>query len=317
MTFVQNLINMKNNTHSIRLLPLGALLTITFLVLTAVNYPYKAKSIKHRNQHNESLEHSDFAPITNSEQVLLSNENKMAYWIKDASGAFANPLIINPIVNIDDIYKYYEQNNQGGKYGGIRFYPAFENNTIFLIMCLAEGSTSINDISQTGEILYMKLNKGLLNNQGATSASSAITAAEAKALHNRYLDEVLLYQKSQDTTTTEDTLRYSRLFAWEDFVKLTDQNLNGGNKVEFLFQIEIGYVTEAMATILASRAIDVYTIKQNQGFTTMIHVKDKDGNSLLDPFSKYTDTDPAERNNYLGRTMEVATPCPPRCGINH
>jgi len=251
------------------------------------------------------------APITNSEQILLANENKSAYWIQDFGGNFANPLMINPMVNIQDIYTYFENNNPGNKYGGIRFYPAYENNTVFLIMCRAEGGAG--DLSKTGEDKYLKLNKGLLNSKGAVlAASNTLDSKTAMDLHQRYMNEVFLYKNKQDTSATKDTIRYSRFFAWDEFKMLTDQNLKGGAKDQFLFQIEIGYVTAGMAATLDTRKQTGITTEQNQGFTVIVHVKDQNGNSLLNPFGRYDASKPTE---YEGKAMEVATPCPPRCGV--
>src|SRR5688572_25482753 len=118
---------MKRNRLLISTLPLVALLMITFIVLAAVNYPHRARTHKYKIHNTPGENQADFAPITNSEQLLLANENKLAYWIKNGTGEFANPLMVNPMVNIQLIYNYYNNNNQGGKYGGIRFYPAYAN----------------------------------------------------------------------------------------------------------------------------------------------------------------------------------------------
>lgn len=250
------------------------------------------------------------APFTASKYYLVKASSTFTYGIKNDKEEIVIPNIVNPLVNSVALNYYYNQNNTGDKFNGLLFYPGYKNNTLMLIMCMAYYDMTNNTI--TGNSAYVTLENGLYLGDNSIMPNKLSTAdSDPKTLLKAYISDVSLKRiKQVPNGAFDDTIRISRFYLWSDFEKLLAHNNQGKSFVQF----DIGFVDKEVVNNYPAWLLNNFTIKQQQGFTVLFHVKDDKGNSILDPKAIYEMDSDSARNNYKNRGLEVGVPCPPRCG---
>jgi len=247
------------------------------------------------------------AVITYPENLQAKSDANIYFSIKDDLNNYYPPLKIESSINIVDFKYYYNTLNESGIYDGIRLYPAFKNNHLFTVACLA-------DTLSTRERGYILLDKQIFQKRGFL-VSMVIDSHQVGLLHRNYLDSVLIDKKQQLTITDKNLVKNSRFYRWEDLLELVTDNLTSSSGSQpdsnYFFCFEIGYINSDLSARFRLRVYPQHTETQLQGFTSMVHLKDTNGVSLINPFAIY------EEDNYLQRYLEVGNPCPPRCGVLH
>ncbi len=235
------------------------------------------------------------SPVTHSEYSELRANCYRSYHYVSNSGSLVCPIFINPLINLQSFYNFFSQHTKN--VSGVRFYPGFSRDKLILSMCHddVDTTTTSNVWSKLENNLYLSPDLDLIN-------SDHLTTSQLKASYDSSVYINGLRQQEGDRT------RISRFYTFAELQKLiSDNEVNEDQYSSHFIQIEWGMVYDAMTTVFNSRC-PVDNPNQHYGFTVLFHIKDSNGNSLIDTQQRY---DP---NNYFRTYLEVGSPCPPRCG---
>ncbi|MBK9048448.1 MAG: hypothetical protein IPL74_17795 [Bacteroidetes bacterium] len=235
------------------------------------------------------------SPVTHSEYSELRANCYRSYHYVSNSGLLVCPKFINPLINLRAFYNFISQHND--TVSGVRFYPGFSRDKLILSMC------HDNVESTTPSEVWAQLDNNLYHSHDIPLINSDIV--NARTLKRNYDENVYINGLPQ---VPGDRTRISRFYTFDEMTSLIDDNVPLRDYQNFCIQIEWGMVYDAMTTIFSSRC-RVDNPNQHYGFTVLFHIKDSNGNSLIDTEQGY---DP---DNYSLSYLEVGTPCPPRCGI--
>lgn len=233
------------------------------------------------------------APVTHYEYTTLRLYSMFMFTYIHGSAQYL-PIQANPIVNVKALVDFFIKYGPGKS--GIRFYPGFYGQTLVLLMC------TDNEISGEHTDNWCLLDRGFYLEPDADLVN--ISRVQAIAMHDAYLSQILIDGKPHTPTPT---FRLSRYYSWNELMRYINDNLQGGNFDEYFLHLELGYVPEEMAPVFNVR-YPAGGPEYHQGFTVIMHVKDKDGNSLVDTLQPY------QNGRYQRTYLEVGSPCPPRCG---
>lgn len=233
------------------------------------------------------------SPVTHSEYTTLRMYSMVMFTYIHGSDQYL-PMQANPIINVKALVDFFIKYGTGKS--GIRFYPGFNGQKLVILMC------SDHEISAEHTDNWCMLDRGFYLEPDADLVN--ISREEANALHNAYLTQILI---DGNPHAPSPTFRLSRFYSWNEVMSYFNDNLQGGNFDEYFIQLEWGFVPEEMAPEFNER-YPVGGSEYHQGFTVIMHVKDKDGNPLIDVQQPY------QTGQYSRSYLEVGSPCPPRCG---
>lgn len=235
------------------------------------------------------------SPITHSEYSELRANCSSSYHYELASGDLACPIFINPLINLQSFHNFISHPNANVE--GVRFYPGFESNKLILSMChdkCKDEKFQATMWSTLSNNLYLDPNTVLSTNDHE----------KAKELKENYDNLIYIDCVRQEPG---DRTKISRFYKFVEFNALIDQNVPLKDYQNYFIQIEWGMVPDSMLDVFNSRC-PVDNPDQHYGFTVLFHIKDKDGNPLINTDQDY------QANRYSRTYLEVGSPCPPRCG---
>jgi hypothetical protein len=235
------------------------------------------------------------SPITHSEYLELRAKCSSSYHYELASGDLACPIFINPLINLQAFHNFIS--NPDVKVEGVRFYPGFESNKLILSMCHDKG----DDKKYKATAWSTLLNNLYLDPNAVLSTKDH---DKAKRLKDNYDSLVYIDRKIQ---VPGDRTRISRFYTYEELDTLINQNVPSKDYQNYFIQIEWGMVSDDLKTVFFERC-KVDNADQHYGFTVLFHIKDQDGNPLIDTIQPY------QAGRYQKTYLEVGSPCPPRCG---
>ncbi|MBP9083694.1 MAG: hypothetical protein KBH11_11510 [Bacteroidia bacterium] len=236
------------------------------------------------------------SPVTHSEYSELRANCYRSYHYLSGPNTLVCPRYINPLINIQVFLTYINNINPGTE--GVRFYPGFENDTLILSMCHDKCKT----VDFQAQVWSTLSNNLYLN---PNSVLSTKDQAKAKLYKDNYDKNIYINGLPQ---LPGDRTRTSRFYTFAELEKLITDNVSAAQYSSHFIQIEWGMVYDNMTSILNGRC-PVDNPNQHYGFTVLFHIKDEDGNPMINTNQEY------EANQYSRTYLEVGSPCPPRCGI--
>ncbi len=235
-----------------------------------------------------------FAPVTHCEYTTLRWYSMSNFKCNSGAGEYL-PIQTNPIINAKALIDFF--NTYGSGKSGIRFYPGFQGQKLVMLMCLD------NEISSERIDNWCILEKGFYLEPDSNLINA--TAAQANVTHMAYLSQIII---DGEHHAPLPRFRISRFYPWNEVFRYINDNLQGGDFADFFLHLEWGFVPDDIASTFNVR-YPAGGPEYHRGFTVIMHVKDKDGNPLIDVQLPY------EAGQYTRTYLEVGSPCPPRCGI--